>query len=54
MERAAVAAGALPALAAGDGFDGVRRGGEADREMGPAVAARFRLPYKSAAVAAAG
>lgn len=30
---------ALLALAAGDGFDGARRGGDADRGMGQAVAA---------------
>src|SRR5438128_10886540 len=54
VEGAAVAAEALPALTGRDRFDGVRLGGDAEREVGRAVAAfGCRLLDKTPAVAAA-
>src|SRR5271169_3191490 len=53
MERAAVAAVALPAFTARNRLDGVSFRGDAEREMGRAVAAPFRLFRKARAVAAA-
>ena len=54
VERAAVAAEALPALAARDRFDRGRFGGNAEREMGRTVAALgCRLLHKAPTVAAA-
>src|SRR5262249_35289499 len=52
MERPAIAAEAVPALAPRDRFDLVGGGGDAERKMRRAVAARPLL-HKAAAVAAA-
>jgi hypothetical protein len=52
MERAAVAAKALPAFARRNGLDLVRVAGDAEREMGRAVAARL-LPHKTRTIGAA-
>ena len=53
MKRATVAAVALPVLALGDRFDGIGIGGDAEGEMGRAIAAR-RLFDKAAADLTAG
>jgi len=52
MEWAAVAAKALPAFARRNGLDLVRVAGDAEREMGRAIAARFLLD-KAPAIGAA-
>jgi len=49
MERTAIAVEAVPALALGDRFDRSRVGGDAQREMGRAVAADPRTRGERAA-----